>query len=520
VNLSLKRPAVSQLAVTPGPSRRQCHCQPECQWGSLSLKLSVRVSVGTSKSCGCACELPTIPLSRSRMSAADDALRRQALPQVASPCKLFLPPAEGFHSRFSCLRGPYIAHYADSSLAKVIAYTVLRPNTHAARIDRLAQASEGIVPPQAAVIKIWTTPTPGSAASPVDRPVYMAVDTVPEILRWLIAIDGVCRVMRGDYTLPQPPAAVPAFTYCGRSHDSVSLSWTPVAIRRPAERVQAFTIEFWRMRHGDVVTLPEVASDLHSLVVPNPWQPLGAASASTAATPESGSAHLVGLLDDARIPGLSGGDITRCTIIGLRPRAKYALRLRAVNAAGAGLAGGEAGFAASLAASMHGDSGSGTSTLSDGFVIATTLGAPSVALPAPLLCQPQTDHLVAVWPAPVLPDDDAPCTGYTLHVFEESAKNAVEVRREEAQGVKDKACLIEDSQYHFTSCGAIGSMSRAPPPEHSAGPLMLRQKQTPSLMPMPLLSLAAVRRATPRLQMRSPCGQRSSLALRQGSSFQ
>jgi hypothetical protein len=224
--------------------------------------------------------------------------------------------------------------------------------------------------------------------------------------------------MRGDFALPRPPSAVPAFSCVNNTHDTASFAWAPVPVGRPAERVHAFILEFWRLRHGDVVALPDSPADLHTLEVHNPWLPADGAHAE--AGDAAAAAASLGLVDDARIPGISGGDAARCTVVGLRPRAKYAFRIRAANAAGRGLAGGDEGFAASLEASERagaaaaeaGGGGSagrrGGAAHSDGIAIATTLGPPSVGLPAPLLCQPHTHEMVAAWPLPVLPRDPDP----------------------------------------------------------------------------------------------------------------
>lgn len=394
------------------------------------------------------------------MSDADGALRRQAFPRIASTARVLLRPSDGFKDRFCCLRGPYLAHYADASMEKAVAFTVLRPTSRVARMDRLAQATDGVLPPQPAVLKIWETHhhhehgTPAAASGTgvappptgfrLEAPTYLSLDTVADLLHWLVAIDGVLRVMRGDFALPRPPSAVPSFVCVNSSHDSASFAWAPVPVSRPAERVQAFVLEFWRLRHGDVVALPDSASDLHSLEVHNPWLPADGAHADADAA--AAAAASLGLVDDARIPGLSGGDAARCTVVGLRPRAKYAFRIRAANAAGRGLAGGDEGFAAALAASeksaaaaaatataaeASGGAGAGRrggAAHSDGIAIATTLGPPSVGLPAPLLCQPHTHEVVAAWPLPVLPRGDAACTGFVLHVFEAAAADAVQVR--------------------------------------------------------------------------------------------
>ena len=397
------------------------------------------------------------------MSAADGLLKRQAQPHVGGATRVLQRPADGFKDRFSCLRGPYIAHYADSSMSNVVSFTVLRPTTRVARADGIAQATDGVLPPQPAVLKVWESPEAHRASgkavvSPtgfrLEAPTFIALGSVPELHRWLTAIDGVLRVMRGDYALPRPPSAVPRLICSGFSHDTVSLSWAPVPVSRPAERVLSFVVEFWRLRHGDVVALPDSSEDLHALEVCNPWLPAADGARGGAAATESGAVAALGLADDARIPGLSGGDVVCCTVAKLRPRAKYAFRIRAVNVAGPGLAGGDEGFAVALEKSERasacvaaGDAGDGgkkshaATSHSDGIVIATTLGPPSVALPAPLLCQPGTHELCAAWPLPVLPSDDSPCTGFFVHVVEAAVADDVQVGKAvgEAGGVATTA---------------------------------------------------------------------------------
>lgn len=332
-------------------------------------------------------------------------------------------------------------------MGNVVSFTVLRPTCRVARADGVAQATDGVLPPQPAVLKVWESPEAHRASgkavvSPtgfrLEAPTFIALGSVPELHRWLTAIDGVLRVMRGDYALPRAPSAVPRFSCSGFSHDTVSLLWAPVPVSRPAERVLSFVIEFWRLRHGDVVALPDSSEDLHALEVRNPWLPADGARGGAAA--ESEAAAALGLVDDARIPGLSGGDAACCAVVKLRLRAKYAFRIRAVNVAGPGLAGGDEGFAVALEKSERasafaaaGDAGDGdkrphaSTSHSDGIVIATTLGPPSVALPAPLLCQPGTHELCAAWPLPVLPSEDSPCSGFFVHVFEAAMADDVQV---------------------------------------------------------------------------------------------
>ena len=324
---------------------------------------------------------------------------------------------------------------------RATAFTVLRPTSRVARADRLAQATEGVPSPQPAVLKVWEAPAPQSASDKVvvsptgfhlEAPTFISFGSVRELLHWLIAIDGVLRILRGDYTLPRPPTAVPRFGCSNVSHNAVSLSWSPVPVGRPAERVSAFVVEFWRLRHGDVIALPDSPADVHALEVQNPWLPSDSAHDEK---PEGGAAAALGLIDDARVPGLSGGDVSQCTVVGLRARAKYAFRIRALNSAGRGLAGGDEGFAAALegseraAAAVSGGAPCqpAASPISDGIVVATTLGPPSVPLPAPLLCQPGTHSLCASWPLPVLPSGDAACSGFIVHVFEAAAAETVQV---------------------------------------------------------------------------------------------